>query len=390
MANNTGNNGKGGKTSKTSNTGSTGNADNTGKSSSPLVNTIRWIALVTVFVLCIVKVIDFLFVRVSAETQLIIMGVTIVLLACGAIVLRWFPTTAPLDTTPGLSDEDLQATRALEPEELEECMAVLAQTSLACIDLELIEGNPGILDSKLGGTPYLPPGFDYPYNTRPGSAGKPLRLLCQLNMEQLPRLDGFPEKGMLQFYVAYEESEDTYGLDFEHPTKQDAWRIVYHESLVTDTSLLGLPPSFSEDDEAVFPVRGELAIVAKLGQVPITTSDFRWGDFWENVFEPSDTGQRLKDEYAEDEILDAIEGQYYGGGSRIGGYPDFTQADPRVFGKDDRTVLLLQLDSYAPGGFGVAKSDISWGEAGVANFFIRPNDLRALDFSKVMYNWDCL
>jgi uncharacterized protein YwqG len=208
-------------------------------------------------------------------------------------------------------------------------------------------------------------------------------------MEQLPHLEGFPKTGMLQFYVACEENEDTYGLDFENQEKQDAWRVVYHQNIITDISLLGSPPVFSKDDAADFPVRGELAIEAELGQVPITPSDFRWEDFWENIFEPSDIGQRLKDEYAEDEILMSIEHEYYGGGSRVGGYPDFTQADPRVFGKDDRTILLLQLDSYAPDGFAASKNDICWGDAGVANFFIREKDLRALDFSRVMYNWDC-
>ena len=33
--------------------------------------------------------------------------------------------------------------------------------------------------------------------------------------------------------------------------------------------------------------------------------------------------------------------------------------------------------------------DIMWGDVGVANFFIRPEDLKNKDFSKVLYNWDC-
>lgn len=33
--------------------------------------------------------------------------------------------------------------------------------------------------------------------------------------------------------------------------------------------------------------------------------------------------------------------------------------------------------------------DIMWGDCGVANFFIHPDDLKNKDFSKVLYNWDC-
>lgn len=54
------------------------------------------------------------------------------------------------------------------------------------------------------------------------------------------------------------------------------------------------------------------------------------------------------------------------GGHQVGGYPIFTQSDPH----DDRdplwnkaTDLLLQIDST---------DDVSFGDSGVANFFISP------------------
>ena len=33
--------------------------------------------------------------------------------------------------------------------------------------------------------------------------------------------------------------------------------------------------------------------------------------------------------------------------------------------------------------------DIMWGDMGVANFFIEPNALKNLDFTNVLFNWDC-
>lgn len=45
-------------------------------------------------------------------------------------------------------------------------------------------------------------------------------------------------------------------------------------------------------------------------------------------------------------------------------------------------MLLLQIDTDDA-------LNIMWGDAGVANFFIREKDLINLDFSNVVYNWDC-
>jgi uncharacterized protein YwqG len=42
--------------------------------------------------------------------------------------------------------------------------------------------------------------------------------------------------------------------------------------------------------------------------------------------------------------------------------------------------LLLQIDSD--------HKDILWGDEGIANFFIHPEDLEDLEFSEVLYNWD--
>jgi uncharacterized protein YwqG len=65
-------------------------------------------------------------------------------------------------------------------------------------------------------------------------------------------------------------------------------------------------------------------------------------------------------------------------GHKLGGYPEFTQQDPRK--PQDRQVLLLQLDS---------DDAMMWGDSGIANFFIDPADLQRGDFSRVAYTWDC-
>jgi len=68
-------------------------------------------------------------------------------------------------------------------------------------------------------------------------------------------------------------------------------------------------------------------------------------------------------------------------GHKLGGYAHFTQEDPR-YDLDNSLQLLFQLDSDR-------KIKCSWGDLGIANFFIDPGNLKNRDFTKVYYHWDC-
>jgi len=83
----------------------------------------------------------------------------------------------------------------------------------------------------------------------------------------------------------------------------------------------------------------------------------------------------------EDELREELYDNFQSTGHKIGGYAYFTQEDPRLYKDQFKDyILLLQIDSI---------DEIMWGDCGVANFFIHPDDLARKDFSKVMYNWDC-
>ena len=85
----------------------------------------------------------------------------------------------------------------------------------------------------------------------------------------------------------------------------------------------------------------------------------------------------------EDEVAEEFYEKICSGGSRIGGYPFFTQWEIRD--KDDENKLFIQLDSLYD-----SKEDIlMWGDSGVANFFIIDEDLKNRNFEDVIYNWDC-
>ena len=52
--------------------------------------------------------------------------------------------------------------------------------------------------------------------------------------------------------------------------------------------------------------------------------------------------------------------------------------------KEDQSILLFQMASDSSN-----KIDVMWADGGIANFFINRSHLKKLDFSQVLYKWDC-
>lgn len=103
-------------------------------------------------------------------------------------------------------------------------------------------------------------------------------------------------------------------------------------------------------------------------EMPITQSDWRFNSYFKEL------------KFTEDEE-EIVNDELYISGSRIAGYPYFTQYDPRE-GTEEFDTLLLQLDIDDECG-------MMFGDSGVCNFFINSENLKNLDFSTVMYTWDC-
>jgi uncharacterized protein YwqG len=93
------------------------------------------------------------------------------------------------------------------------------------VEIQLTDNDkPTWWQSKFGGLPYLPKGFEYPKS----SNGEYLYLLAQINFAEVPHLEGFPEKGILQFYIHDGEKDDIiWGCDMSNPTNQDYFRVLY-------------------------------------------------------------------------------------------------------------------------------------------------------------------
>lgn len=235
---------------------------------------------------------------------------------------------------------------------------------------KIAENNLSIQQSKFGHFPILPRGFEYPFDLYE----KPMLLLAQINFSEMPPLDGYPTSGYLQFYIS--GSDDVYGLDFDDPQNQRNFRVLFFE----EKDVLDFQTDFSFWDELdesdQFPFSGSYALKFQRKVEYLGMGDVRTENAGINF-------SGIEDLYPKhsDEICEFLYNHYSPNGHKLGGYAHFTQEDPRNYQDQFKDyILLLQIDS---------DDDIIWGDCGVANFFIHPDDLKRKDFSKVMYNWDC-
>jgi uncharacterized protein YwqG len=223
--------------------------------------------------------------------------------------------------------------------------------------------------SKVGGQPYLHKASTWPC----APDGRPLFFLAQINFAEMPALAPFPEKGIVQFYI---NDDDLYGMDFDDGENPDTFRVLFFPEVLTEMSALQGNSMPMGADEDLLPHHPEESypLIFEMGEEIAPITDYR---FYQQM------GSDFFRQFGEQEwdVMAAYEKSVRAQGHKIGGYAYFTQDDPRK--PEDPMLLLFQLDSDE-------RMDLMWGDMGVGHFFIREKDLVARDFSKVLYDWDCL
>ncbi len=255
------------------------------------------------------------------------------------------------------------------PAAMEPYRQKLIETALPCLHIRPRKAEKTtVFQSKVGGQFYWPAELELPKD----ATGKPLFPLAQINFSETPKLAGFPEKGILQFWIA---DDDSYGADFDDLENRAGYRVVFFENL----------------DENEEKLRSNWSFLQHFGEMPVPTDRAFLMDFEaaEEIAPPSDKrffdhfGEQFFDRFGEQcwDVEAEFDEACSAPGAKVGGYAFFAQEDPR-FELEEDWLLLFQLDSDDELGW-------AWGDSGVANFFIRPEDLAARDFSSVVYNWDC-
>lgn len=273
----------------------------------------------------------------------------------------------------------------LLPPSFEPFRKQLEATALPYVEIKTqITQTATFWQSKFLGLPYLPKSISPPQTPQ----GDYLYLLAQINFAETPQLGGFPTQGILQFYLA---PSDLYGADLDHPTRQSGFRVMYHAELKMDISRLVTDfdwmPSPWKNDEGYMPFEvfsnylskpnSCFALTFERKIAPISPCDYQYAALIDHdPFATSEANSNGETDCYFDQFS----------GHRLGGYPLFTQSDPRGYlplGEEPYR-LLLQIDSDINN-----QIDILWGDTGICNFFIRQSALDRLDFSEVLYNWDC-
>ena len=258
------------------------------------------------------------------------------------------------------------------PEELKLYCEQIEKTLKPTVRVKAAKGKTTPFESKFGGNPYMPKGFEHPRDEK----GNAMLLFAQINFEEVPPIEPMPQSGILQFFLS--PTDDVYGLDFDDPTNQENFRVVYHAEVKRDETQLVTDFSYvPEVDDEMPPLCSEGRMSFELQYLPVSTGTYEFEqlldiDLEQETGNPNET---LWDVYA-----DAAQGE----GHKVGGYPYFTQEDPRGYNEEHQeySILLFQAD---------VDSDINlmFGDSGIANFFIKEADLKKLNFSDVLYNWDC-
>lgn len=247
------------------------------------------------------------------------------------------------------------------------------ETVKKTIRLELMkEKAKKITSSKLGGQAYWPKDKEYPTTDK----GKDMILLAQINFDELPNIPDYPTSGILQIFVSngdcdvysnrkdieviYHDKIDENNVDTtERRTMEDArYPKIKYEYSIKGVVKDMYPCDGYELEETFMPIFNKYfnTNINCISMIPAEFDDkSTWDIIYHNLYKPVESW-----------------------GTRIGGYPNFTQDDPRTSDKYD--ALLLQIDS---------EKGIVWGDCGIANVFINSDKLKKKDFSDVFFTWDC-
>ncbi len=240
------------------------------------------------------------------------------------------------------------------------------------------ENNLNLWQSKFGGLPYFPKNLQYPIDSK----GKAMFLLAQINFSETPKLASFPEKGILQFYIS--GGSDLYGWSSSDLAKQEDFRVLYFSEVTEDEHFLLTKFDFLPEPYNL-PIWKQSSLTFNLKFEPIPIVDCLFESKILNLSKPRhELYQDINFNRDYENVYDEYEKLFHSEGHKIGGYPFFTQHDPRECEpyKDKGYILLFQMDSDD-------EANIMWGDVGVANFFITEQDLASKNFSRVLYNWDC-
>lgn len=240
------------------------------------------------------------------------------------------------------------------PEKLKQYEEYLRSTERPSVEITFKQGDTLPWESKCGGCTYLESEENYPRD----NDGRPMMFLAQINLDEMPPLEDFPEHGLLQFYIG---DDDYFGGD-------SACKVIYIPEYKKDASVLMTENLFESGYMGMTPFAAEGKMKFKPSNRFICTECQEFNDKFENK--------------VSDNEWDALYKICYAADSRVGGYPLFVQSAPAYYDDGEYDTVLLQLDCEDECG-------IMFGDAGNCYFLISKEDLKKRSFDNVEYGWQC-
>lgn len=206
--------------------------------------------------------------------------------------------------------------------------------------------------SKIGGTPFLTCESDLVKKN-----GEYLKLLAQVNLGDLDKLEGFPVGGILQVWIGDLNRSNFENFEVKYFSPDQVEGGLTEE----EAESVYLNP---DDTTGMYPMYGAFAL----------EGDYREECMAGRAFDNLDD-EVLDDEELFEYFLEDLKG------TKLGGYP-FTYRGSGPLLKDS-SLVLIQMDSME-GDTG----SLIWGNFGIANITMEKEDLEKLDFSKAKLYWD--
>lgn len=238
-------------------------------------------------------------------------------------------------------------------------------TEKECYKVLLLEGEPSILDDKIGGKPYLPIGEEYPKD----KDGNYMPLLLQVNLKNVD-LVNYPKKGILEIFT---------DKDVDYPC-QYAIRY-YEEGLEYQKDLTNI-------DISNYIVNKPIKIKLEKDICHMTINDYKFTNIIcpiiNKIYDTNINNYReLEDFFGDFAWYDKIRDELSNPTITIGGYPDFTQSDPRYNKLQGKEECIFKLDSWGNGNL------FSIGDSGILFALISLDDLKNGRFENTVVDWDC-
>ena len=264
--------------------------------------------------------------------------------------------------------------------------AALEVTQLPSIRLTAAQKSVTCVDSKFGGVFYLPQGEHVP--TCP--EGEPMQFLAQVNFSQMPPLKGFPQSGLLQFFLDTDETRFEEKID-DPDSLRELYAVRYYPSpnaalqqkeadIPKGTCVQQIPGHLDLpwlDGKMAFRSTTEVATV--YGGMDGLVCDLGYQSICEQQITSDLIQQSGYDLENSESATDDFCWDFGNWRTKIGGHPAVHQVDCRADWEEYMayTVLLFQYDFST-------KEEM---EADTFQFFIKPEDLAVLHFDDVLLCW---